>query len=108
MGIPAMPAGLPKIEIQFALNSDGILKVKAKELRSGIEQSVQIEPTYGLTDDQVEAMLMSGLENAASDIENRLNVEANNEARQLIYAAERFIEKHSSYLTEAANIRYYL
>lgn len=99
-GIPAMPAGLPKIEIQFALNSDGILKVKAKELRSGIEQAVQIEPTYGLTDQQVEQMLMSGLENAATDIESRLNVEAENEAKQLIYSAQRFLEKHGSFLTE--------
>ncbi len=97
--IPAMPAGLPKIEIQFALNADGMLKVKAKELRSGVEQDVEIQPSYGLSDQQVEEMLVSGLTHAQSDIELRLNIEAQNEATQMIYTAERFLEKNSEFLT---------
>ncbi len=97
--IPAMPAGLPKIEIQFALNADGMLKVKAKELRSGVEQDVEIQPSYGLSDQQVEEMLVSGLTHAQSDIELRLNIEAKNEATQMIYTAERFLEKNSEFLT---------
>jgi molecular chaperone HscA len=98
--IPAMPAGLPKIEIQFALNADGMLKVRAKELRSGIEQDVEIQPSYGLTDKQVEDMLVAGLTNAQSDIELRLNIEAKNEANQMIYTAERFLEKNASLLSD--------
>jgi len=97
--IPAMPAGLPKIEIQFALNADGMLKVKATELRSGVEQDVEIQPSYGLTDQQVEEMLISGLTHAQTDIDLRLNIEAKNEATQMIYTAERFLEKNTELLT---------
>lgn len=98
-GIPAMPAGLPKIQIQFALNPDGILKVAAKELRSGVEQEVEIQPTYGLTDSQVEEMLLAGFQNAQSDIELRLNQETINEGNQMVYTAERFIEKNGQHLS---------
>lgn len=98
--IPAMPAGFPKIEIQFALNSDGVLKVAAKELRSGIAQEVEILPTNGLTDSEVERMLESGLLNAQQDINLRLEQEAVNEANQLIYTAERFLTKHGNLLSE--------
>lgn len=98
--IPAMPAGFPKIEIQFALNSDGVLKVAAKELRSGIAQEVEILPANGLTDSEVERMLESGLINAQQDIELRLEQEAVNEANQLIYTAERFLTKHGELLSE--------
>ncbi len=57
-GIPAMPAGFPKVDVNFILNADGILKVEAIELRSGTRQEVQVKPQYGLTDEQVEQMLM--------------------------------------------------
>ena len=97
--IPAMPAGFPKIEIQFAINADGVLKVAAKELRSGVMQEVDIQPTYGLTDAEVETMLESGMINAQADIELRLEKEAQNEAEQLIYTAKRFLEKHGILLT---------
>ena len=98
--IPPMPAGFPKIEIQFGINQDGVLKVAAKELRSGIAQEVEIQPTYGLTDNEVERMLESGLLNAHADIQLRLEKEAVNEAQQLIYTANRFLEKHGIYLSE--------
>ena len=52
-GIPGMPAGLPKVEISFIVNADGILTVKAKELRSGVAQSVEVKPQYGLSDADV-------------------------------------------------------
>lgn len=99
-GIPSMPAGMPKIEIQFALNADGMLQVQAKELRSGVVQKVEIQPSYGLTDAQVEEMLMSGLTNAKADVEERLLRESQNEARQIIYTTERFIEKNANLLTD--------
>lgn len=99
-GIPAMPAGLPKIQIQFALNPDGILKVAAKELRSGVEQEVEIQPSYGLTDSQVEEMLLAGFQNAQKDIELRLQQETINEANQMVYTAERFLEKNGQHLSE--------
>ncbi|TCC98710.1 Fe-S protein assembly chaperone HscA [Pedobacter hiemivivus] len=100
-GIPAMPAGLPKVDINFILNADGILTVQAIELRSGVKQEIDIKPSYGLTDDTVEKMLVDSITHAKSDVEQRMLIEARSEGEQLVYTAERFIEKHAVYLTEA-------
>jgi molecular chaperone HscA len=99
-GIPAMPAGFPKIEVAFALDADGLLKVSAKELRSGVAQQIDIKPQYGLTDDQVEAMLLAGFQHAQEDVTARLHQEAINEGQQLVYLAERFIEKNANLLNQ--------
>lgn len=98
-GIPAMPAGLPKIEIRFLLDADGILNVEAKELRSGVNQEIQVKPQYGLTDEEVENMLLASMQNAHSDFEERQLVEAREEARQIIYHARKFLQNHSALLT---------
>nr|WP_121271297.1 Fe-S protein assembly chaperone HscA [Pedobacter schmidteae] len=100
-GIPAMPAGLPKVDINFMLNADGILTVQAIELRSGVKQEIDIKPSYGLTDDAVEKMLIDSITHAKSDVEQRMLIEARSEGEQLVYTAERFIEKHAEYLTAA-------
>ena len=99
-GIPAMPAGLPKVDINFMLNADGILTVQAIELRSGVKQEIDITPSYGLTDDTVEKMLIDSITHAKSDVEQRMLIEARSEGEQLVYTAERFIAKHSEFLTE--------
>jgi molecular chaperone HscA len=99
--IPAMPAGLPKVEISFLINADGILVVKAKELRSGLEQSIEVTPQYGLTDEEVERMLMESITHAKDDIKTRALVEAKTEAEQLISTTLNFIKKNESLLTEA-------
>lgn len=98
-GIPGMPAGLPKVEVSFLINADGILVVKAKEVRSGVEQSIEVTPQYGLTDEQVETMLLDSLTHAQQDIKIRALVEAQTEAAQLIETTERFVEKNESFLT---------
>ncbi|HEX8607238.1 MAG TPA: Fe-S protein assembly chaperone HscA, partial [Pedobacter sp.] len=98
-GIPAMPAGLPKVDINFVLNADGILTVQAIELRSGVKQEIDITPSYGLTDDTVEKMLIDSITHAKSDVEQRMLIEARSEGEQLVYTAERFIDKHSEFLT---------
>ncbi|MES2455289.1 MAG: molecular chaperone DnaK [Bacteroidota bacterium] len=98
-GIPAMPAGLPKVDINFLLNADGILTVQAIELRSGVKQEIDITPSYGLTDDTVEKMLIDSITHAKSDVEQRMLIEARSEGEQLVYTAERFITKHGTYLT---------
>lgn len=100
MGIPSMPAGLPKVEIGFLLDADGVLKVEAKELRSGIVQEIKVKPTYGLTDAEVEAMLVESLKNAQNDIEARMLVEAQTEAHQMVYTADRFLERNATSLTK--------
>lgn len=99
-GIPGMPAGLPKVEVSFLVNADGILVVKAKELRSGIEQSIEVKPQYGLTDAEVEEMLLDSITHAKEDIQTRALVEAQTEARQLLDATGQFAEKNKSFLTE--------
>jgi molecular chaperone HscA len=98
-GIPGMPAGLPKVEIQFLLNADGILVVKAKELRSGVEQIIEVKPALDLTDDQVEKILQDSIDNAAADMVLRALVEARTEGEQLLAVTEKFMVKHQSLLS---------
>ncbi|GAA3948548.1 Fe-S protein assembly chaperone HscA [Hymenobacter algoricola] len=99
-GIPAMPAGLPKVDVNFLLNADGILQVEAIELRSNTRQAVEIKPQYGLTDEQVEQMLLDSLTHARADVTARMVIEARTVAEQMIYQVERFVDKNSQYLTE--------
>lgn len=97
--IPAMPAGLAKVEVSFLVNADGILVVKAKELRSGVEQSIEVKPQYGLTDQEVEKMLADSITHAKSDMQTRALVEAKTEAEQLMNTTDIFIKKNKDHLT---------
>jgi molecular chaperone HscA len=99
-GIPAMPAGLPKIAMTFMLNADGILKVSAEETRSGTKQTVDMTPQYGLTDTEIKTMLSDSIVHAQADMDLRSFVEAKTEAEQLIYATQNFIKDHSDLLTK--------
>lgn len=103
-GIPSMPAGFPKVDINFRLNADGILTVEAMELRSGVKQEVEVKPTYGLTDDQVEKMLMDSIENARDDVNKRMLIEARTEGEQMVYTVERFLEKNTDQVSEQEKI----
>ncbi len=98
-GIPSMPAGLPKVDIQFILNADGILQVKATELRSGVAQTIDIQPQYGLTDEEVEARLLASLTHAKEDIQIRALVEAVTEAEQMIQLTQNFLHKHQEHIS---------
>jgi len=98
-GIPGMPAGLPKVEISFLINADGILVVNAKELRSGVEQSIEVKPQYGLTDQDVEKMLLDSMEHAKEDMDLRALTEAKTEAEQLLQTTEKFLQKNFADLT---------
>ena len=99
-GIPGMPAGLPKVEVSFLINADGILMVKAKELRSGVEQEIEVKPQYGLTDDEVEKMLMDSITHAKDDMQIRALVEARTEGEQILGVTEKFISKNAGLLTK--------
>ncbi len=100
-GIPAMPAGLPKVEIQFMINADGILQVKATELRTGIAQEVEVKPQYGLTDEEVEKMLLDSITHAKEDIQNRALVEALTESENTLQLTENFIQKNKKHIHES-------
>jgi len=99
-GIPSMPAGLPKVEVSFLINADGILQVSAKELRSGVTQSIDIKPQYGLTDEEVEQRLLESITHAKEDIATRALVEASTEAEQMLSVTEKFMIKNANLLSK--------
>ena len=88
-GIPPMPAGLPRIEVRFLIDANGIMHVSAREQRSGKEAEIQVQPSYGLTDEQVENMILDSFDNAEKDLAERQLVEARNEAETILAALEK-------------------
>jgi len=92
-GIPPMPAGLPRIEVRFQIDANGILSVSAKELRTDIEQAIDVKPSYGLTDAEVERMLIDSFEHAEADFEARLLIDARNEAESIVLATEKSLRR---------------
>ena len=88
-GIPPMSAGLPRIEVKFLIDANGILHVSAREQRSGKEAEIQVKPTYGLTDEQVETMILESFDYAEQDIQQRQLIEARNEAETILSAIEK-------------------
>lgn len=84
-----MTAGLPRIEVKFLIDANGILHVSAREQRSGKEAEIEVKPTYGLTDEQVEEMILSSFDNAEEDIRARQAIEAKNEAETILSAVEK-------------------
>jgi len=90
-GIPPMPAGLPRVQVQFQIDANGILSVTASELRTGVEQAIEVKPSYGLTDEEVERMLLESFEHAEADFAARLLIEARNEAESVITATEKHL-----------------
>ncbi|HEV8643246.1 MAG TPA: molecular chaperone DnaK [Methylomirabilota bacterium] len=79
-GIDPMPAGMPKIEVAFLIDANGILQVTAKELRTGKAAAIEVRPTYGLSDTDVERMVEESFEYAEADVEARMLIEVRNEA----------------------------
>ena len=88
-GIPPMSAGLPRIEVKFLIDADGILKVTAREQRTGQAAKIEVKPTYGLTDEQVESMILDSFDHAEEDFAKRLLIEARIEADTILTALER-------------------
>jgi Fe-S protein assembly chaperone HscA len=88
-GIPPMTAGLPRIEVKFLIDANGLLHVSAVEARSGKQAEIEVKPTYGLTDEQVESMILESFDNAEADFQQRQLIEARNEATTILSAVER-------------------
>ena len=91
--IPPMVAGLPRIEVRFQIDANGILSVAARELRTGIEQAIEVKPSYGLTDQEVERMLIESFEHAEADFEARLLIDARNEAESVMHATDKVLRR---------------
>ena len=88
-GIPPMPAGMARLEVTFRVDADGLLHVTARELTTGIEQKVEVKPTYGLDDEAVEQMLLDALDHGEEDLAARRLAEARVEAERIRFATER-------------------
>lgn len=99
-GIDPLPAGIPRIEVTFLIDANGILNVTAKELRSGKTQSVEVKPSYGLTDTEVESMISASIEHAREDLSERMLIEARNEAETVLRHAEKAAAQGTALLDE--------
>ena len=92
-GIEPMPGGMPKIEVTFLIDANGILQVQARELRAGKAASIEVKPTYGLTEDQVEQMVEDSFTYAEADVEARLLIETQTEADTVLNHVERALRQ---------------
>jgi molecular chaperone DnaK (HSP70) len=88
-GIPPMPAGIPRVEVKFLIDANGILHVSAREQRSGKEAEIEVQPSYGLTDEQVESMILDSFDSAEEDFRQRQVIEARNETSTILAALEK-------------------
>jgi molecular chaperone DnaK len=88
-GIEPQPAGIPRIEVTFTIDANGILNVTARDQRTGRERSVDVKPSYGLTDEQVEGMLEASIDHAETDVAARLLIEARNDADSILRATRK-------------------
>ncbi|MFB3137281.1 MAG: molecular chaperone DnaK [Nitrospirales bacterium] len=105
--VPPLPAGVPRVEVTFLIDADGILNVTATDVRTGDSQSVQVKPSYGLTDEEVESMIRESFQFAAQDIKARQVIEARTEADAIIMATEKALGRGTSLITpdEASAIK---
>jgi len=104
-GIDPMPAGMPKIEVTFLIDANGILQVEAKELRTGKAASIEVKPTYGLTEHDVERMIEESFEYAEADVETRMLIETRNEADTVITHVERSLRQGADLVDAAERAR---
>jgi len=94
-GVPPMTAGMPRIEVKFLIDANGILRVSAREQRSGQEAEIDVQPTYGLTDEQVENMLLESFDYAEEDFRQRQVIEARREADTILTALAKGKKNHA-------------
>ncbi|HYZ90253.1 MAG TPA: Fe-S protein assembly chaperone HscA [Myxococcales bacterium] len=97
-GIPPLPAGLARVAVTFQVDADGILSVMAREQLTGVSQSITVKPSAGLTDDEIERMLLASIEHAEEDVQARLLIDARVEAQRILKAAEQQIENNGDLL----------
>ncbi|MFO0756777.1 MAG: Fe-S protein assembly chaperone HscA [Byssovorax sp.] len=104
-GIPPMPAGLARLEVTFRVDADGLLSVTAKETTTGVEQKVEVVPSYGLSDEEVENMLLSALDHGEEDFERRRLIEARVEAGQVVAATKKALAADADLLSAEERAR---
>ena len=99
--IDPMPAGMPKIEVTFLIDANGILQVQAREQRSGKAASIEVKPTYGLSEGEIERMIEDSFTYAEADVETRMLIEARNEADTVLTHAGRALRQGAELVTPA-------
>jgi len=104
-GIPPLPAGFARLEVSFNVDENNLLSVKAVELTTGITQSVEVKPSYGLTDDEVEQMLIDALDHGESDFELRRLRDAQVEATRILLATDKALDTDADLLDDAERVR---
>jgi molecular chaperone HscA len=98
LGIPPLPAGLPRVKVTFLVDADGLLHVSAVEEHTGAQASIDVEPSYGLGEEEIESMLESAIDNAETDIDERLRIEAVVEAEQILAALDKALAADATLL----------
>lgn len=98
--LPPLPAGVPRVEVNFLIDANGILHVTARDIRTGEAQSVQVKPSHGLTDDEVEGMIRDSFQFATEDIKARQIIEARNEANAIIVATEKALVRATNLIND--------
>ncbi|MEC7986153.1 MAG: Fe-S protein assembly chaperone HscA [Myxococcota bacterium] len=91
-GLPDLPAGIPRIEVSFVVDSNGMLSVRAREEFTNVEASIDVQPSYGIDDDEIEQMLEDAIDNASTDVEKRMLIEARIEAEQILRSLRKALE----------------
>ena len=97
-GIPPMAAGMARLEVTFRVDADGLLTVSAREVTTGIEQQVEVKPSYGLTDEEVEQMLLDALDHGEEDFERRKLAERRVEGERILAATQQALERDGALL----------
>lgn len=98
--LPPLPAGVPRVEVNFLIDANGILQVTARDIRTGEAQSVQVKPSHGLTDEEVEGMIRDSFQFATEDIKARQIIEARNEANAIIVATEKALVRATNLIND--------
>ena len=91
-GLPALPAGLPRIAVTFLVDADGVLRVTAREQRTGAQASIQIVPTFGLTRDEVRKMMLDSIEHAQQDYVAREAIDTRNKAEAMVRGTQKALQ----------------
>ncbi len=94
--VPPAPAGLPRIEVKFLIDANGILQVGAKDLRTGEQHSIEVQPSYGINDSEIERMLEESIEYAEQDFAERQVIEARTESESILTATAKALANHQA------------
>jgi molecular chaperone HscA len=98
-GIPPMAAGMGRVQVTFKVDADGILAVSAKEETTGVQQQITVKPSHGLTDEEIEQMLLDSIDHAEDDMQRRLLAEQQVEARRLLIDGAKQLQENGDLLT---------